>query len=93
MSSEPETKKVKRTRVVTHILAHDWETTGMNLLTHWAPEFGAALWKIGERQPEATFYRCPTLPDWVKAYAHNHDPLSDANSIGALASYFLSKCE
>lgn len=39
MSSEPETKKVKRTRVVAHILAHDWETTGMNLLTHWAPEF------------------------------------------------------
>ena len=34
-----------------------------------------------------------TLPDWVKAYAHNHDPLSDANSIGAMASYFLSKCE
>jgi hypothetical protein len=59
---QPTAKKAKRARDVTHVLAYDWEMTGMNLHEHWPPEFGAALWKIGEKKPEATFYRCIKQP-------------------------------
>lgn len=33
------------------------------------------------------------LPAWVLQYAHNHDPQSDANEIGAVASFILSQAE
>lgn len=33
------------------------------------------------------------LPAWVKQYAHNHDPQSDANEIAATASYILALAE
>lgn len=33
------------------------------------------------------------LPDWVLAYKATHNPLDDANAIGATASYLLSRCD
>lgn len=48
----------------------------------WGSE-GVALDALGIKE----------LPAWVLQYAHNHDPLSDANEIAAVASFILSTAE
>jgi hypothetical protein len=48
----------------------------------WGSE-GVALEALGVKE----------LPQWVTQYAHNHDPQSDANEIGAVASFILSTAE
>lgn len=53
---------------------------------------GRRLQKHGSVETALSAFGETETPEWVKAYAHNHDPLSDANSIGAAASYILSKC-
>ena len=67
VSTDSVSKTVRPDRTVTYILAIDVETTGPNVLQHWMPEFGAVLWKIGEKEPANKFYACLAQPhgtDW-----------------------------
>lgn len=69
MSEQPQ-KKAKSGRAITHVLAIDVETTGGNVLKNWMPEFAAVFWRIGDRMPTATFYRCLAQPadtEWSPA--------------------------
>lgn len=54
--------QVKR-RGVKYLLAFDVEATGMSLTQHWMPEFGAAFWKVGDKEPLGIFYRALTQPE------------------------------
>lgn len=54
--------KINQSKKVTHVIALDVESTGMNLIEHWMPEFGASLWRIGEAKPQQTFYRLLEQP-------------------------------
>lgn len=63
MSDEPSAKKAKvKKHTVPYVIAYDIEATGMSQVRHWMPEFAASLWKVGEKQPEETFYRCMWQP-------------------------------
>jgi hypothetical protein len=62
MSEQPPAKKAKSGRAITHVLAIDVETSGGNVLNNFMPEFAAAFWRIGDRTPTATFYRCLAQP-------------------------------
>jgi hypothetical protein len=60
--TEQAAKKAKKGLVATHMLTLDIETTGPNCMKHWMPEMGAAFWKIGDKEPISTFYRCMSSP-------------------------------
>jgi hypothetical protein len=61
-TTEQPKKKAKSGRGITHLLAVDVETAGANVLDNWMPEFAASFWRIGDRAPTATFYRCLAQP-------------------------------
>ena len=47
--------------------------------------------KWGSERAALAALNIDKMPDWVQQYAHNHDPLSDANSIAASASFLLTE--
>jgi hypothetical protein len=52
---------------------------------------GGELRKWGARDRMMRLLGVDELPAWVRAYEHTHNPLDDANSIGAKVSFFLSR--
>lgn len=81
-AQQPKKAKPVAPRDITHVLAIDVEAAGPNVIRHFMPEFGAAIFKIGEWQkPLSTFYRALEQKnsglDWDVAtlaeYWHNPD--------------------